>query len=352
LPNRAGRTRPYDVIVVTYNGQRHIRQCLDSLAQSGTPLSAVMVVDNASTDGTAEIVGEGFPEVRLIRSPTNLGYGGGINLALESSSAEYLVVMNQDLVSGRGWIDRLVEALQMNPAYGLATPMVRLRSNPELVNACGIDIHYTGITTCRGYGRPARDFVEPHRVPAVSGAAFVVRRQLLELLGGMDPLFFMYLEDADLSLRAALLGMGSLCVPEATVIHDFRPTFNSRKIFWLERNRALLLLRLYRRRTLLALAPALALTEFLVLAYSLSRGGRVLGAKLQAYAWIMLARDRIAASRRRIQGDRKVDDGQLLATLTPGLEAGELDGRLPRIAVAFVNPLFRVGYRLTSFLGR
>jgi GT2 family glycosyltransferase len=345
-----GSTRPYDVVVVTHNGQRHIRQCLESLAQSGTPLSAVTVVDNASADGTDEIVRAGFPKVRLIRSPTNLGYGGGMNLALESLAAEYVVVMNQDLTSGPGWVDALVDALRQNPSYGLATPMVLLRSNPELVNACGIDIHYTGITTCRAYGRPARDFIEPHRVPAVSGAAFVVRRELLVRLGGMDPLFFMYLEDADLSLRAALLGMGSLCVPAATVIHDFRATFDSRKIFWLERNRALLLLRLYERRTLMALGPALLLTEFLVLVYSLMRGPRVTVAKLRAYFWILRRSRRVLASRSHVQSRRLIGDRPILDDLTRKLELRELRGRLPMLVAGVTAPLFSAWFHVARRL--
>ena len=88
-----------------------------------------------------------------------------------------------------------------------------------------------------------------------------MRRDVFEALGGFDPLFFMYLEENDLSLRAALAGFTTLFVPRAIVMHDFVPRFSAEKIHWLERNRFLLLAKLFKWRTLLVLTPALQATD-------------------------------------------------------------------------------------------
>ena len=208
-------------------------------------------------------------------------------MALGTSTREYIVVLNQDVISTPGWIERLVAALDKDSTAGLATPRILLRADPTRVNACGTDVHYSGVTTCRGYGSKAAEWAGTHRVTAISGAAFIIRRSLAERLGGFDPLFFMYVEDADLSLRAALHGVSSLCVPDAAVLHDFEPTFSQRKIFWLECNRVLLLIRSLHVRTLLLLSPALALVEVLVLGYVATRGPDAVAAKVRAYRWLV-----------------------------------------------------------------
>jgi GT2 family glycosyltransferase len=239
-------------------------------------------------------------------------------------------------------VDGLVRALEAEPGVGLATPKVLLRSDPALVNACGNEMHYTGFTTCRGYRRESAAYTGTHAVTLVSGAVFAVRSELLRRLGGMDPLFYMYLEDADLSVRAALAGFRSICVPSVTAIHDWEPRFSAAKIHWLERNRVLLVLRIYRARTLLLMAPALFLAEILALGYAALHGPNVVAAKLRAWVWVVRSSPGIARSRRRIQRARTIPDRILLDSLAGGLNIDELPGRLPGVAAAAMNPLFRL----------
>ena len=197
-----------DVVIVTYNAERWIGACLESLVASGMALASVTVVDNASGDGTIDCIRDTFPEVRIICLERNVGYGAAANVALGTSTREYIVVLNQDVISTPGWIERLVAALDKDSTAGLATPRILLRADPTRVNACGTDVHYSGVTTCRGYGsgrgvgwHAPRNGDLRGRVhhPAVLGRA----------AQGFDPLFFMYVEDADLSLRAALHGVSA-----------------------------------------------------------------------------------------------------------------------------------------------
>jgi len=268
IPELEEPSRSATVVIVTYNGSAHIRACLASLLEGGVQAQRVLVVDNASSDGTVELVRREFPSVRVQPGARNVGYGAAGNQGATISQSEYLVVMNQDVVCTTDWVSRLVAALEDDPTAALATPKILIRDDPYRINACGNAPHFTGITTCRGYGYPASDFAIREEVAAVSGAAFMMRRSVFEALGGFDESFFLYLEDTDLSLRAVLAGHRCLYVPSATVLHEFEPRFSEDKLFFLERNRHMMLLKLYRWRTLLLMLPALVLTEAAVWGYA------------------------------------------------------------------------------------
>jgi len=337
------------VVVVAHNGRRYLQDCLESLMMSGVDPAGIVVVDNDSGDGGPELVQAWFPAIHVLCPGTNLGYGAAINLAVAHAmrdggrweSVEYLAVLNQDVVSGPAWIDHLITALERDRSAALATPKILIRSNPDLVNACGNNVHLTGITTCRGYGRRSLEYAHSSTVTAVSGAAFVIRKRVFDAVGGFDPLFFLYLEDTDLSLRVALAGYRAMCVPDAVVYHDFDPSFAEMKIHWLERNRIVLLAKVYKWRSLLVLLPALMLTELLVLGYAIGRGSAVIGAKARTYAWLARNLPRIRDSRRRAQAQRRISDREMLAHLAPQLDVRELQDRRASSVAALANALYR-----------
>jgi GT2 family glycosyltransferase len=334
------------VVIVTYNGSAHVGTCLRSLLVGEIHPSQILVVDNASGDGTVDLVRRGFPAVRLLRVATNLGYGAASNRGVRSCPAEYLAIMNQDVVSTAGWIDRLVSALDEAPMAALATPKILVKDEPSRVNACGNTPHYTGITWCHGYGRPSGDFGQREDVAAVSGAAFVMRRTVFEELGGFDPDFFLYLEDTDLSLRAALAGYRCLLVPDAVVLHDFEPRFSADKLFFLERNRHAMLVKLYRWRTLLVLMPALLLTEVAVWGYAVLGGRRHLWAKVRACAWVLVHLRAILRARRQTQATRRLPDQTLLQRFAADLHVDELGRSSGWLVAAVMNPLLRGWYQV------
>jgi hypothetical protein len=325
------------VVVVSYNGRGEIEACLESMVTSGIDPAQILVVDNDSRDGTPELVGSRFPDVNVLKLGGNRGYGGAANLAASASSGEYIALVNQDMVFRHGWLDHLVRALETDPDAALATPKVLLLGDPARVNACGNMPHYSGITTCRGYGQRADAFTRPEAVPAVSGAAFLIRRAAFEEINRFDPLFFMYLEDTDLSLRAGLAGFRCLFVPDAVVLHRFSPTFSSAKVYWLERNRTMMLVKVYRWRTLLLLTPALLLTDMLVLAYGLAHGPRHVLAKAKAYAWVARRWPTIMANRRHAQRIRRTPDRELLRTFGVRLDIAEIDSPVSRSGATVAN---------------
>ncbi|MBN1889980.1 MAG: glycosyltransferase family 2 protein [Thermoflexales bacterium] len=340
------------LILVNYNSGAYLKRCLSSLAL-GAVEREIILVDNASTDGSAEEIAAAFPRVRLVKSQVNRGFGGGCNLGARAAGGDYLAFLNPDTLVEPGWLEALVAALEAEPRAGLATPKILMLADPARINTCGNEMHLTGLTLCRGLGQARAAFERQEEVPAVSGAAFVIRRALFEALGGFDPDFFMYMEDTDLSLRARLAGYTCLYVPSSIVYHDYALSFGPRKTFYQERNRYLLLCKSLRWRTLLVLLPALLLAELVTWGFVLLRQPARAANKWQAYAWLARHWDQVLEARRRTQALRRVRDRALLSACACRLAYEQVGvGFASRLARAVFDPLFCAWRRLALALIR
>ena len=336
------------VVVVSYNHRPYLPACLHSVLQSEGQDLEIILVDNASTDGSASYVEQAFPTVRVIRSETNLGFGHGGNLGAAQARGRTLAFLNPDTVVEPGWLDALLSALEADPQAGLATSKILLLNDPQRINTCGNDVHLTGLTLCRGMGLESSALAEPQEVGAVSGAAFAMRRDLFETLGGLDETFFLYMEDTDLSWRARLAGYRCLYVPSSRVQHDYALRFGPQKTFYQERNRYLLLLKSLRWRSLIVLMPALLLAEIVTWGFVWLREPRRWANKVQAYRWVLSHWGQVMEVRRRTQALRRVRDRELLALTTYRLAFEQsAGGPLPRLASLVFDPLFFLLHRLT-----
>lgn len=336
-----GRRLPVSVIIVTYNAAAYLPACLGSLEASLAPGDEIIVVDNCSSDGSADLVASAFPKAHLIRSAANQGYAGGNNTGARAARGAFLAFLNPDTLVEPDWLEVLVAALEANPEAGLATPQILLMHDPAHVNTAGNSVHLTGLTLCRGMGL-ARDALNVGgEVGAVSGAAFVIRRALFEQLAGFDAAFFMYMEDTDLSQRARLAGYRTLYVPQALVLHDYRLRFGPKKTYYQERNRYLMLLKSMRWRTLAVLAPALLVAELVTWAYVLLREPQRWLNKLAAYGWVIANWKAVMRLRSLTQASRREPDRVLLTTWTAALDYRQTGAETPaRVAEALLNPLF------------
>jgi GT2 family glycosyltransferase len=309
---------PVTVVVVNYNGEDALEPCLAALLADGGA-AEVLVVDNASSDRSAciaEEAAERHDSVRLIRSPTNRGYAGAVNLALGEAAGAYIAVLNMDVVVSPGWLAPLVALLESTPDAGAACPLIVLESDGGKINAAGQYVHPTGLGFNRWLGKP-RSVAgsEPTRVSGLHGAAFLIRRDLLESLGGWDESGFLYHEDVQLSWLLGLAGREIYCVPASTVTHDYHLTMFPHKLFLLERNRGAMLAANLRWWTRLALLPLRALTELMMWGYCLLRGPSFLRAKLNAYRWVGANRARIRERRRFVESVRERSDWSVLRGL-------------------------------------
>ena len=211
-------------VVVNWNGGESNLRCLDSLAEQGEVLERVLFVDNASSDGSRELVARSRPQVEVLDAGANFGYGGGNNLGFARAlelGADAVLVVNNDVTFERGAVARLAAALEREPRVGVVGPRVLMSDRPELVWAAGGELTWCqNLTTLRGFG--ARDGDEWRReleVDYVAGCALLVRREVLEALGGFDDSYFAYTEDVDFGLRARRAGWSSRIVGSAAAYH-------------------------------------------------------------------------------------------------------------------------------------
>jgi GT2 family glycosyltransferase len=316
------------VVVVNYNGADALPRCLEALvADTGEASTEVLVVDNASSDGSdaiAEAAGERHDSIRLLRSPTNRGYAGAVNFALAEARGVYVAVLNMDVVVGAGWLDPLIAFLESTPDAGAVCPLIVLESDPGRINAAGQNVHVTGLGFNRWLEEPrGRAGSAPLRVSGVHGASFLIRREDFESIGGWDESGFLYHEDVELSWLLRLAGREIYCVPASTVSHDYHLTMFPHKLFLLERNRWSMLLANTRLSTRLALSPLLGLSELMMWSYCLLRGPSFLRAKLDSYRWISGNRERIRERRRFIDSVRRRSDRDVLRRLHWGYPLGQ-----------------------------
>ena len=341
------------VVVVSYNGLGDLERCLRSLLNTCDQDVEVIVVDNASSDGSAEFVARAFPDVRLIRNRVNRGFGAACNLAAQLAGGSYLAFLNPDTVVESGWLDELTQVLEETSDAALATSKVLLLDAPDRINAAGNDSNFTGLTLCRGAGQPRPRFDEREEVGAVSGAAFVMRRSVFTALGGFDESFFLYLEDTDLSWRARLAGYRCLYVPGSIVYHAYTLRIGPDKTFYQERNRYRMLLKTFRWRTLLVLAPGLVLAEGVTWSFVFLADRRHLTNKLWAYAWIVAHWSEIRDARRHTQAMRRRSDRELITGSGASVDFTQAyPGFVARFARRALNPVFHGLHRLALALVR
>ncbi len=330
------------IIIVSYNSAADLHACLDSAMRNVQDDDEIIVVDNASEDGSAALVRSEYPQVQLIEN-SNSGYAGGNNLGASAASGEYLVFLNPDTVMMPQALDALLAPLCVDPTVGLATACLVHRANPQLINTCGNTMHYTGLTYCRGANQPLERYQQDCEVDSVSGAAFAIRSSLFAQLGGFDEGFFMYVEDSDLSLRARLAGYSCRYVAAAVVQHDYSMAYSPRKAFYIERNRYLMLLQNITPRTLLALLPGLLLGEVVTWGFLLLKGPRYWAVKGRVYRSLWQQRRRLTRRQQRSQERERAIIGQL----TYRLEFAQIASPwLAALAGALFHPPFKLAQLL------
>lgn len=327
------------VIIVAYNSLSDLVRCLPSIQQAanGRIDYELIIVDNYGRDGLATWLKTNYPSVQFILNRANTGYAGGNNLGLAKARGTWTLLLNPDTEVG---LDSLVQLLQTIRAHPDALITPKLLNPNGTINACGNQMHYTGVTTCRGLNQPASAYNELHEVPLLSGAAVLANTERLRRLGGFNESYFMYFEDTDLSLRARLSGYILLCEARAEIRHFYTLGLSPTKFFYLERNRLRTLYGVLTRATFRQLLPGLFITELLMWGFAL-RGPRYLRARVRTYAWLWRNRSAIGEAHRQIQQTRRVSDATLLRDSLVALPFDQLvSGQLGRWLNGFFKPIY------------
>jgi GT2 family glycosyltransferase len=236
------------VVVVNYNGLRYLDTCLEALfAQALEGGFEVIVVDNASSDGSVAHLREHWPTVRLVEPGANLGFAGGNNRGIEAARGRHVVLINNDTRARPGYLAALVVAAEAEERIGAVTPKLVFMDRPEVIQNAGVLLISDGSGGDRGAGEPDRgQYDSREAVFGFCGCGALLSRRMLADVGSFDQDFFMYYEDTDLSWRMRLRGWEVLYEPAAVVDHvhagtsvEWSPMFT----FHVDRNRLFMILK-------------------------------------------------------------------------------------------------------------
>lgn len=241
------------VIIVNYNGERYLKECLESLRFQDFRDFSVLVLDNGSNDGSAELIEREFPEVELVRSPVNLGFAAGNNRAIERAfvqdEVDFIFTLNNDMILDRCCLGRLHEAmLRENSKVLSCQPKIFLLKNgkrSDILNNVGIELWRDGTAFDRGLNQVDRgQFDKVTDIFGTCAGASLYRRSALEKIGLFDEDFFAYSEDVDLAWRGRRAGYRSILCPAAVCYHHHGGSDIGRawKITMVSRNRLWVLL--------------------------------------------------------------------------------------------------------------
>lgn len=222
------------IVVLNWNNGPDTLACLGSLAALDDPACDVLVVDNGSTDDSVARIRAAYPGVTLIETGANLGYAGGNNVGIRyalAAGAEAVGILNNDVAVEPGFLAPLLAALGSRPDVGVVTPLVAEQSDDSgRVWALGSSVDWRTATVSRNHageavaswrGQP------PFEVDVASGAAMLVRREVLQQAGLMDERFFLYFEEVDWSLVVRKAGYSILAVPASLVWHEVSATLGA-----------------------------------------------------------------------------------------------------------------------------
>ena len=324
------------VIILAYNGIADLPRCVASVVDQEYPKEKldVIVVDNASHDGSADLVAREFPNVHLIRNDQNLGFAGGNNVGIRAAlerGADAVVFLNQDTYVARDWISELVRATGDHPEAGMMQSGVFFADDEEKIQTLGNPLHFLGFGYSGRFGerRDERDTL-PRKIGYASGASMLVRRGVIERIGMLNDGYFLYHEDLEWSVRARLVGYEVMVAPAACTFHRYEFSRNKKKWYWMERNRLWYVASVYRIPTLILLAPAFIAAEIGVWCFALSKGWFVW--KLKSVGGFFRVFPQVLRDRNRIQKMRVVSDRELTKCMTDVLKFDGVTGPLIRIA--------------------
>ncbi len=222
------QTKPLvSIVILTWNSARFMDTCLESLSRQAYHPFEVIIVDNASTDGTlARIEASPWRPVvaRIITNPCNLGCAGGNNVGWKSSNGRIVIFLNPDTVVTRNWLDEMVRGIEARPDAGVAGCKIYYPNSRVIQHAGGI-LHPNAMTDHIGNGLEDKgQFDEEREVDYVTGAAFAVRREVLDALQGLDEDYHpAYYEETDLCWRAREKGWKVIYLPGALLYHYESP---------------------------------------------------------------------------------------------------------------------------------
>lgn len=216
------------IIIPNYNGTEYIKDCLDSLTNQSMTDIHIIVVDNASADGSDDFVEKEFPQVELVRLKENYGFCRAVNEGIKRTKTEYLILLNNDTKADKDFIKNLYECIDAHPdTFSVAAKMLQMY-HPDKIDAAGDLYCCLGWAFSLGKDKKASKYNKESVIFSSCGGAAIYRKSVFEQIGYFDELHFSYLEDVDVGYRARIMGYKNRFTPKAIVYHAGSGTTGSR----------------------------------------------------------------------------------------------------------------------------
>jgi GT2 family glycosyltransferase len=253
------------ILILNYNGGQYIVDCLSSVLSTDYSNFEVILIDNASTDGSLDAVSKLFgsdPRLRIVNNKKNLGFAEGNNVGAGQARGKYFIFLNFDTLVDPKWLKELLKVFREDPKVGIAQCSIHLMDNPKMFDNVGHYIDSVGITYFIGFHEEDRgQYSHPHEMFGACGAAFAVRADVFKKLKGFDSDFFLFFEESDLCWRTWIAGYKVVYAPNAIVYHKGGVSYKGKKgyssttMYFYVRNRLMALLKNYELKNLLKFVP-------------------------------------------------------------------------------------------------
>lgn len=302
---------------MNFNGKHFLNDCLTSVLRQEISGFEVIVVDNASSDGSVEYIAQHFPSVRTIKSHKNLGFAGGNNLGVEKANGNLIVLLNNDTIVHSDWLKGLVECVA-SENVAVASSLIRTQGIPDKYYEKNGSINFLGHNIMRVFDEPTDIFF-------ASGASMIFKKNIIGLPFDND--YFVYAEDVYLGLRTRFMGYQIKHTNHSMLDHIGNGTSKTQKneflTYYQERNRILNTFIFFEPKTIIKVAP------FFLINCLAKLLAAVLGMKysfvglLKAYYWFFIHIPLIVKKRKNIQNERKADEKEVIRYMTAKLTNGE-----------------------------
>ncbi len=310
------------VIIPNWNGVEHLPTCLDSLRAQTCQDVEIIVVDNASTDGSQALLAQRYPSVRLIPLSQNQGFTGACNTGLQAAAGEFLVLLNNDTETDPNWLSAVASAFERHPEAGAVASKMLLYDQRDTFHTAGDFYRLDGIPGNRGvWQRDAGQYDCEDYVFSACGGSAAYRRAMLAQTGLLDEAFYFSCEDLDLGWRAQLAGWRCVYVPTAVVYHKLQATGGGvTASYYNGRNFIYLIAKNYPRALFQRYWPAILRAQIRISSEALRAWrGAAARARLRGQLAGIRGIPRMLRARRRrnLTVPRRVTDEYLLGVLTP-----------------------------------
>jgi len=317
-------TALYSIVIPNWNGKQHLDVCLDALRRQTYPALEILLVDNASSDGSREFVAERYPEVRVIALPENRGFTGACNAGLEAATGDYLCLLNNDTEVVAEWVAEVVACFERHPEAGAVASRMMLFDRRDHFHTAGDLYSVDGLPANRGvWQRDTGQFDDEVEVWSACGGSSAYRRTALDQVGRLDDGFFFSCEDVDLGWRLQLAGWRCFYAPRAVVYHKLKASGGETASFYDGRNFIYIIVKDYPRDLWRKHGGAVLRAQLRLVGEALRAWrGAAARARLRGMLIGLFAVPRLLRKRRAVQATRRASLEALESRLSPAIRKG------------------------------